>query len=377
MVDVFGAPRNSFPGAPRSSFTLLPLSLLKLRMSLDQNLDLALIGYQELIAIAERKSLDSPSSLAQPELVQALRKHGIGGKPVTDTGTSWINDSKLDSLANTIQALAGEIASMREDRDSIILSLKLEFSELKGEVQQLHQQQYNGSSKPVHCDSPDMQSRCTRTVSTNSTQPEEDAHTLHSRSTSTSRATVPNTNHMERRNIPVHTGRNATTGGALTTAGAGGAPVQPTCTQGAAGSTEGDPHQNNWQEQRRRSNKSAAHSDPITRATKSKVVSVYRKMATENPNPNTLTGTHLPKRCAFFVGNVSPGSKAQSIVTWCADRGVDVYACTIAETQYFGTCYARVSVAEEFEQTLLDKEFWPDTIAHTVRKWRYADSASK
>ena len=69
-------------------------------------------------------------------------------------------------------------------------------------------------------------------------------------------------------------------------------------------------------------------------------------------------------------------SKAQSIVTWCADC-VDVYACTIAETQYFGTCYARVSVAEEFEQTLLDKEFWPDTIAHTVRKWRYADSASK
>ena len=42
VVDVFGAPRNSFPGAPRSSFTLLPLSLLKLRMSLDQNLDLAL-----------------------------------------------------------------------------------------------------------------------------------------------------------------------------------------------------------------------------------------------------------------------------------------------------------------------------------------------
>ena len=100
-------------------------------------------------------------------------------------------------------------------------------------------------------------------------------------------------------------------------------------------------------------------------------------MATENPNPNTLTGTHLPKRCAFFVGNVSPGSKAQSIVTWCADRGVDVYACTIAETQYFGTCYARIFVAEEFEQTLLDKEFSPHTIAHTVRKWRYADSASK
>ena len=83
----------------------------------------------------------------------------------------------------------------------------------------------------------------------------------------------------------------------------------------AARSTEGDPHPNNWQEQRRRSNKSAAHSDPIARATQSKVVSVYRKMATENPNPSTLTGTQLPKRCAFFVGNVSPGSKAQSIVT--------------------------------------------------------------
>ena len=173
MVDVFGAPRNSFPGAPRSSFTLLPLSLLKLRMSLDQNLDLALIGYQELIGIAERKSLDSPSSLARPELVQALRKQGVGVKPVTDTGTSWINDSKLDSLANTIQALAGEIASMREDRESIILFMKLEISELKGEVQQLHQQQHNGSSKPVHCDTPDMQSRCTRTVSTNSTQPSQ------------------------------------------------------------------------------------------------------------------------------------------------------------------------------------------------------------
>ena len=62
--------------------------------------------------------------------MQALRKHGVGVKPVTDTGTSWINDSKLDSLANTIQALAEEIASMREERDSIILSLKLEISEL-------------------------------------------------------------------------------------------------------------------------------------------------------------------------------------------------------------------------------------------------------
>ena len=123
--------------------------------------------------------------------MQALRKHGVGVKPVTDTDTSWINDSKLDSLANTIQALAGEIASMREDRDSIILSLKLEISELKGEVQQLHQQQYNGSSKPVHCDPPDMQSRCTRTVSTNSTQPEEDARTLHSRSTSTTYSMAP------------------------------------------------------------------------------------------------------------------------------------------------------------------------------------------
>ena len=83
------------PPPPPQQFYRLPLSLLKLRMSLDQNLDLALIGYQELIAIAERKSLDSPSSLARPELVQALRTHGVGGKPVTDTGTSCINDSKL------------------------------------------------------------------------------------------------------------------------------------------------------------------------------------------------------------------------------------------------------------------------------------------
>ena len=58
-------------------------------MSLDENADLALFGYQDLINLGELKSVDQASSLSRPELVKQLREKGVGvlPQPATTHGT--------------------------------------------------------------------------------------------------------------------------------------------------------------------------------------------------------------------------------------------------------------------------------------------------
>ena len=58
---------------------------------------------------------------------------------------------------------------------------------------------------------------------------------------------------------------------------------------------------------------------------------------------------------------------------WCSDGDVDVLACSVSESRYLGTWYARVSVAEDEASKITNKSFWPEAIQHTVRPWRFAD----
>ena len=107
-------------------------------MSLDENLDLALVGFKDLIDLGERKSVDQPSSLSRPELVKELRKMGVGvlPQPASPNGTL----EQLSSLVSCVSTLSKEIVMWREDRDSTMLALKLEIQELRREVVELRQQ---------------------------------------------------------------------------------------------------------------------------------------------------------------------------------------------------------------------------------------------
>ena len=95
-----------------------------------------------------------------------------------------------------------------------------------------------------------------------------------------------------------------------------------------------------------------------------------------NESLNVLAGTTRLRRKVFFEGNVGPGCRATSIVKWCSDGDVDVLACSVSESRYLGTWYARVSVAENEASKITNKSFWPEAIQHTVRPWRFADESA-
>ena len=107
-------------------------------MSLAENLDLALVGFKDLIDLGERKSVDQPSSLSRPELVKELRKMGVGVLPQPSSPNGTLE--QLSSLVSCVSTLSKEIVMSREDRASTMLALKLEIQELRREVVELRQQ---------------------------------------------------------------------------------------------------------------------------------------------------------------------------------------------------------------------------------------------
>ena len=72
-----------------------------------------------------------------------------------------------------------------------------------------------------------------------------------------------------------------------------------------------------------------------------------------------------------LVGNITPGCSAQSLVDWCKGKGVDVIQCNVAESRFYGTACARVTIKEEDEIVALGPSFWPGNIQYTVRAWRF------
>ena len=116
----------------------------------------------------------------------------------------------------------------------------------------------------------------------------------------------------------------------------------------------------------------AEGNDPNARS----VTSRFIKPTPVNESPNVLAGTTRVRRKVFFVGNVSPGCRATSIVKWCSDRDVDVLACSVSESRYLGTWYARVSVVGDEASKITNKSFWPEAIQHTIRPWRFADESA-
>ena len=93
-------------------------------------------------------------------------------------------------------------------------------------------------------------------------------------------------------------------------------------------------------------------------------------------NPNILTGVEKVTKSVFYVGNVNMECSANAITDWCKDREVEVLNCSISESRTFGTAYAQLTVPATDEGKILSTGFWPATISHTVRKWRFADGTN-
>ena len=107
-------------------------------MATNEGMDLALVGYEELIKIGEQMSVDKASSLSRPDLVSELRKRGVGVLAQSSLPTSELQLA-IVSLTDSISCMSLEIVSLRQDRADKILSLELEVQQLRREVQGLQQ----------------------------------------------------------------------------------------------------------------------------------------------------------------------------------------------------------------------------------------------
>ena len=118
------------------------------------------------------------------------------------------------------------------------------------------------------------------------------------------------------------------------------------------------------------------------------ILAVWLEQETELLGRCCTTSGHISVRQAYAHGRNKPcspdrcrkggqsdmGCSADSIKDWCQERAVDVLNCTILESRTFGTAYARVTFPASATEKALGDGFWPATIQHTVRKWRFADS---
>eukprot|EP00117_Sycon_ciliatum_P008458 scpid103568/ scgid11146/ len=346
-------------------------------MSLDENADLALFGYQDLINLGELKSVDQASSLSRPELVKQLREKGVGvlPQPATTHGMSVVEDQR-NSLAVSFASMSAEFVSMKEDRDDTILSLKLEVQELKREIKELRQQHIAHTSVPQ----PNMERKSYSTV-TSGTVP---TTTTRVQSAANSGPNIDHPPIASMQRSPMYTSPSAHQGNAGTeeaTETVSATRHSEPRTETGTGSTH--PHHTEWQEYSRRSRRPSPRpengADNISEALRSTVTSRYvKKSADTEPadDPCVLIGVMPIKKLVIYLGSIKVGCNAESIRDWCATRYVEVLNCSIMESKYLGTAYARVNVHEEHQERVLDRTFWPEAIRHTVRKWRFRDSSS-
>ena len=337
-------------------------------------MDLALLKLSALHKLAQQLQIEKWNSLPRPDLVAALRNSGIGthpphhGSPGMDALIGTITD-----LSTTISTLTAEIVSQRTERDREIVCMKTTIDELTARVLQLEE---GASRQRLHV-----------TPSTVNIPgvPHTSPMTYYS---SVALHGTSGIQHVPHSHLHVQqTGHNST-GPRPTNTSAG--TVQNRNGTGTSSNVNNPQTDSEWKTANYRKSKPSTQSsrrhtstpygtrtdnglaegnDPTARS----VTSRFIKPTPVNESPNVLAGTTRVRRKVFFVGNVSPGCSATSLVKWCSDRDVDVFACSVSASRYLGTWYARVSVAEDEPSKITNKSFWPEAIQHTVHPWRFAD----
>lgn len=301
-------------------------------------MDLALLLDGEIRDLAKKSGLAGVDSLARPDLVLQLRAMDIGksGMPALV--------SSISALSSTITALTVEMVSLREDRDR-------EVREMKATIDGL-------VAKMIHLEeggSPNLIAQSTTPSTTYSSVASSGSTGAGVRETVTRTRTPPNAHSTNRtRTSQTSTHVHQTSSRTETP------PAAPTRSTLATTST---------------SENTGSSSDGWAEVVRRRVTSRYVKPVAP-ANPNILTGVEKVAKSVFYVGNVHMECSANAITDWCKDREVEVLNCSISESRTFGTAYARLTVLATDEGKILSAGFWPATISHTVRKWRFADGTN-
>ena len=298
-------------------------------MATNEDMDLALLTYEELLTVARATGLTNPETMGRQDLVVALRKEGLGIRKSPDQMVSDLL-STFQLLNETIKGMASEIECLRTSKTDAIVSLQVEVAQLKGVVERMQ------STNPVPVASP----ACT------------DQEKLYS---STARKAASPTG--------THTSTDGSTRATTRSSTPTARPDLPSKPQTQDTSTS----DNGWQNPHRRR---PAQADTNTTGSplKRTITSQFTKEPARTKRTD-LQGVERVKRTAFYLGNVDLGCDAASIELWCKKKDVEVFHCSISESRYFGTAYAHLVVGENCVDKIQGPGFWPDKIS--IRKWRF------
>ena len=99
------------------------------------------------------------------------------------------------------------------------------------------------------------------------------------------------------------------------------------------------------------------------------ISSIYTRPEQVHPSADTLQGADRIRGTAIYLGNVDAGCKTDFIASWGASKDVEVLSCSLSESRYLGTAFARVVVRKSNEEAMLSDTFWPSKIY--ARLWRF------
>ena len=91
-------------------------------MATNEDMDLALLTYEELLTVARATGLTNPETMGRQDLVVALRKEGLGIRKSPDQMVSDLL-STFQLLNETIKGMASEIECLRTSKTDAIVSL--------------------------------------------------------------------------------------------------------------------------------------------------------------------------------------------------------------------------------------------------------------
>ena len=351
-------------------------------MSLDINMDLAILGFEELGQLASTRGIADRTNLSRIELVEALRFQGVGTNPLPCQGTAYFNDI-IDELKTTVSNLTTIIVGFMEDIKDRKAQNKEETAVLKNEIATIRRE--IAACPPVLAETPELYaSVVTSNASTPSLQLQADNSRLRGE-VARLREQILRTSTTVR---TVQHEPSSTSGSMLsyasTAACASIASPVPRATSTVQIHTRpvvpADPVETHsislpgesgdgWSVvQAKKTRKQHVTANKLRRT----ITSTYTMpvKAKEPPqSQGTLQGAERVRRSAIYLGNVDVGCTAESIAAWSTNKNVDVLSCSVSDSRFFGTAFAHVVVKASDQEAVLSEAFWPAKIH--ARLWRF------
>ena len=349
-------------------------------MALDLNIDLAILEFSQLQKLAEQKDIPNSCDLARPDLVATLRENGIGTYPPGSAPSQFPACGEkclpsmvpcLEKLQDCIASLTRELAAVSATRDAELTSLRNDLLSTREKVNQLE--------NVVGCGVLVQPCRTQKTMDLAGA-----AQCSHTSSLQSDKASTVKENGQLAKtpDVPrpyaqvLANGLMAETSSSASTADKDDVSFQPVVSRNqrrqARRMTRIQPHPTDIEEVGLPANKQAKEEAPQRNPIRRQVSSRYAK-----PNQNvpgsvpSLDAAPRSPRKVFYLGDIPFGCEAASIADWCRERGVEIVQCLIYSSEYFRTASARVTVEGKDADTVCRHTFWPNTMGHTVREWRF------